>query len=60
MRVTLERSSQENNDQHNPPGLSVSSEGKTGVKKEREIKEDGRYLIYYDFEDEGERKSLES
>jgi hypothetical protein len=53
----LERSSQDNTDQHNPPVLSVSSEGKTGVKKEREIKEDGRYLIYYDFEDEGERKS---
>jgi hypothetical protein len=53
----LERSSQDNTDQHNPPGLSVSSEGKTGVKKEREIKEDGRYLIYYDFEDEGERES---
>ncbi len=47
-------------DQHDPPGSSVPSEGKTGVKKEREIKEDGRYLIYYDFEDEGERKSLES
>jgi hypothetical protein len=24
------------------------------VKKEREIKEDGRYIIYYTFEDEGE------
>jgi hypothetical protein len=24
------------------------------VKKERKIKEDGRYIIYYTFEDEGE------
>jgi hypothetical protein len=24
------------------------------VKKEREIKEDGRYIIFYTFEDEGE------
>ena len=39
------------------PEQGVASEGKTGVKKEREIKDDGRYLIYYDFEDEGEQES---
>ena len=52
------RSPENHTDQHDPPGSSVPSEGKTGVKKEREIKEDGRYLIYYEFE--GERESLKS
>ncbi len=26
----------------------------TEVKKERETKEDGRYIVFYTFEDEGE------
>jgi hypothetical protein len=27
------------------------------LRKERETKEDGRYIIFYSFEDEGEEKS---
>ena len=30
--------------------------GRTELEKEREIKEDGRYLIYYDFGDDGEQE----
>ena len=54
------RSPENHTDQHDPPGLSVPSEGKAWVKKEREIKEDGRYLIYYDFDDGDERESQRS
>ena len=30
------------------------AEGAPAYKKERETKEDGRYIIFYTFEDEGE------
>ena len=50
------RSPENHTDHNGPPGSNVPSEGKAGVEKEREIKEDGRYLIYYDFEDQGERE----
>ena len=37
------------------------SEGMTGepMKKERVPKEDGRYIIFYSFEDEGEEEKVE-
>jgi len=56
----LDRSPENHTGHDEQPEQGVASKGKTRVKEEREIKEDGRYLIYYDFEDEGERESLKS
>jgi hypothetical protein len=38
--------------QNEQPEPGVCSKGGTGVMKERETKEDGRYIIFYTFEDE--------
>jgi hypothetical protein len=32
--------------------IRASGEGRPGPKKEREAKDDGRYIIFYTFEDE--------
>ena len=40
-------------DAQNPSGRTFLQE-KISVKKEREPKDDGRYIIFYTFEDEGE------
>ena len=32
--------------------IRASGEGRPGPKKERETKDDGRYIIFYPFEDE--------
>jgi hypothetical protein len=32
--------------------VRTSGEGRPGPKKEREAKDDGRYIIFYTFEDE--------
>ena len=32
--------------------IRASGEGRPGPKKEREAKDDGRYIIFYAFEDE--------
>ena len=32
---------------------------KIAVKRERELKDDGRYIIFYTFEDEGDAKTPE-
>ena len=53
----MDRSPENHTGHDEQPEQGVASEGKSGLKKEREIKEDGRYLIYYDFEDEGEQES---
>jgi hypothetical protein len=34
-----------------------SSREDNAVKKEREIKEDGRYIIFYEFDDEAEEEN---
>jgi hypothetical protein len=53
-------SSSENRTSHNeqPQQGVPAAPGATGVKKEREPKDDGRYIIFYTFE--GEKKSRES
>lgn len=33
-------------------GIRASDEEGSGLKKERETKDDGRYIIFYTFEDE--------
>ncbi len=49
-------SSSENRTDHNEqPQQGVPAPGATGVKKEREPKDDGRYIIFYTFEEEDER-----
>ncbi len=50
----MDRSSQNHTGQNEPPGSRPPSRGGAEVKKERETKEDGRYIIFYAFEDEGE------
>ena len=35
------------------------TEAEAPIEKERETKEDGRYIIFYSFEDEGEEDSEE-
>ena len=37
--------------------LRNSGEGRPGPKKERETKDDGRYIIFYTFEDEEAEKA---
>ena len=37
--------------------LRNSGEGRPGPKKERETKDDGRYIIFYTFEDEEVEKA---
>lgn len=41
------------------PRRGRSREG-NALKKEREIKEDGRYIIYYEFDDEAEEEEENS
>ena len=48
----MERSSENNTARKEQPEQRMLSSGTTGVKKEREPKEDGRYIIFYEFEDE--------
>jgi hypothetical protein len=48
----LERSSENHATQNEPSGSRPASRGGTEVKKERETKEDGRYIIFYEFGDE--------
>jgi hypothetical protein len=50
----LDSSSENHTGQNEPSGSKPPSRGRTEVKKERESKEDGRYIIFYSFEDEGE------
>jgi hypothetical protein len=50
----LALSSDDHTSQNEPSGWRASSRGRTQVKKEREVKEDGRYIIFYSFEGEGE------
>ena len=50
----MERSSENHTGSNEQPEQGVSSPGGTGVKKERETKDDGRYIIFYTFEDEYE------
>jgi hypothetical protein len=45
----LDRSSENHTGQNEPSGSRPSSRGRTEVKKERETKEDGRYIIFYSF-----------
>ncbi len=42
-----------------PEGRKIrdSGEGRPGPKKEREAKDDGRYIIFYTFEDEDVEKA---
>lgn len=40
--------------------LRGSSREGDPVKKEREIKEDGRYIIFYEFDDEAEVENEDS
>ena len=42
---------------YEPPVQGAPSPGGTEVKKERETKDDGRYIIFYTFEDEYEQES---
>src|SRR3712207_8889095 len=51
--------SENNTGRNEPSDLSAHSRTSTEVKKERETKEDGRYIIYYTFEDEEEDRSEE-
>ena len=37
--------------------IRASGEGRPGPKKERETKDDGRYIIFYTFEDEEARET---
>ena len=37
--------------QDEPPGHSAHPQGAAQMRKERETKEDGRYIIFYTFED---------
>ncbi len=37
--------------------IRASGEGRPGPKKEREAKDDGRYIIFYTFEDEEVEKA---
>jgi hypothetical protein len=55
----LGRSSENYTGQNDPLGSRPPSRGGTEVQKEREIKEDGRYIIFYTFEDEGEEDKSE-
>jgi len=50
----LDRSSENDTGQNEPSGSRPTARGRTEVKTERETKEDGRYIIFYTFEDEGE------
>jgi hypothetical protein len=52
----LDNSSRPGHNEQPQPGAPAP--GTTGVKKEREPKDDGRYIIFYTFE--GERESRES
>jgi hypothetical protein len=45
----LDRSSENHTGQNEPSGSKPPSRGRTEVKKERETKEDGRYIIFYSF-----------
>jgi hypothetical protein len=52
----LDRSSENHTGQNEPSGSRPSSRGRTEVKKERETKEDGRYIIFYSFGDDEEAR----
>jgi hypothetical protein len=56
----LDHSSENHIGQNEPSGSRPTSRGGTEVKKEHETKEDGRYIIFYSFEDEGEDKGEDS
>jgi hypothetical protein len=47
-------SSRNHTGQNEPSGWGLPLRRRTEVKKERETTEDGRYVIFYTFEDEGE------
>ena len=53
----MDRSSKNHTGHNEQPEQCASSPGRTEVKKEREAKEDGRYIVFYTFEDEDERGS---
>ena len=53
----MDRSSENHTGSNEQLEQGVFSPGGTAVKKEREAKEDGRYIIFYTFEDEAERGS---
>ena len=46
-------------DGHDPSGRTFLQE-RISVKKEREPKDDGRYIIFYTFEDEENRKDAQT
>ena len=50
----MDRSSENHTGQSEPSRSRPPSRGGTDLRKEREPKEDGRYIIFYTFEDEGE------
>jgi hypothetical protein len=50
----LDRSSENRAGRNEQPEQGVPSQARTQVLKERETKEDGRYIIFYTFEDDGE------
>jgi hypothetical protein len=52
----LDRSSDNHAGQNEPSGWRPPSRGEAVVQKEREAKEDGRYIIFYHFEDEREEE----
>jgi hypothetical protein len=47
-----DRFADEQTGQDEPPGRSAHSQGASRMHKEREAKEDGRYIIFYSFGDE--------
>jgi hypothetical protein len=49
-----DRFADEQTGQDEPPGRSAHSQGASRMHKEREAKEDGRYIIFYTFENERE------
>jgi hypothetical protein len=49
----LDRSSDNHTDQNEPSGWRPPPRARAEVKKDRETKEDGRYIIFYEFGDEG-------
>jgi len=55
----LNRSSDNHTGRNEQSGCRAFSRGRTQAKKEQKIKEDGRYIIFYTFESEGEQESRE-
>ena len=56
----MDRFADDQSGQNEPPVQSVRSRGALEMEKERETKEDGRYIIFYSFEGECARESSES